>query len=256
MESWKGKAKQLGWLIPDWPAPATVNAVCTTRAGGVSAAPFDSLNLGDHVGDVPLQVARNRQQVGEILGLPTEPLWLEQVHGTVVSDMNAGSCYPQADASVAFKARQVSVVMTADCLPVLFCNREGTRVAAAHAGWRGLCNGMLEETIQAMDCPADQLLVWLGPAIGPDEFEVGEEVRAAFMAQDEQAISAFRAGPQAGKWQADIYTLARQRLQAQGVEAGAIYGGDHCTVSEPQRFFSYRRDQKTGRMGSFIWLSA
>ncbi|MEZ5538076.1 MAG: peptidoglycan editing factor PgeF [Thiolinea sp.] len=250
---WKTAATKQGWIIPDWPAPSNVNAVSTTRHGGVSQPPYASLNLGDHVGDDGLAVAANRQRVGDILRLPTEPLWLEQVHGTTVAGMQTDSCYPQADASVAFKPRQVSIVMTADCLPVLFCDRQGTRVASAHAGWRGLCDGVLEQTVSKLDCAAEDLLVWLGPAIGPQQFEVGDEVRAAFMAHDPRAEAAFQTGASSGKWLADIYRLARQRLNAQGVEQ--IFGDEFCTVSEPERFFSYRRDGQTGRMASLIWLS-
>lgn len=250
---WQAAAERLGWIIPDWPAPPTVNAVSTTRQGGESRPPFDSLNLGDHVGDDGVTVAANRHRVGELLRLPAEPLWLEQVHGTVVSGMDNRNCHPQADASVALKPNQVSIVMTADCLPVLFCDRAGTRVASAHAGWRGLCDGVLENTIEQLDCAADDILVWLGPAIGPEQFEVGDEVRAAFMQHDVRAEEAFVPGDQPGKWLADIYLLARQRLQQQGIEH--IYGGGLCTVSDSERFFSYRRDSQTGRMASLIWLT-
>lgn len=251
---WRAAALEAGWLIPDWPAPGNVNAVSTTRAGGVSQSPFERLNLGDHVGDDGLAVAANRHRVGEVLRLPTEPLWLEQVHGTTVSAMKAASCYPQADASVAFRPRQVSVVMTADCLPVLFCDRRGTRVASAHAGWRGLCDGVIEQTLARLECAPAEVLVWLGPAIGAQAFEVGDEVRAAFLAHDPAAAGAFEPGKTAGKWLADIYQLARQRLSARGVRQ--VYGGEFCTVSDPERFFSYRRDGQTGRMASLIWLSA
>ncbi|PID34423.1 MAG: hypothetical protein CR976_00335 [Thiotrichales bacterium] len=253
VSDWQPAAERLGWIIPDWPAPAGVNAVCTTRHGGASRAPFDSLNLGDHVGDHEPTVAANRQRVRDVLYLPTEPLWLEQVHGTVVAGMTTTDCCPQADASVALKPGQVSVIMTADCLPVLFCDRAGTKVASAHAGWRGLCDGVLENTLQRLDCTADDVLVWLGPAIGPEQFEVGNEVRAAFMRHDSRAEKAFVAGEQHGKWLADIYLLARQRLRQQGIEN--IYGGGLCTVSDSERFFSYRRDGQTGRMASLIWLS-
>lgn len=252
---WQAAAERLGWIIPDWPAPAGVNAVCTTRHGGESQPPFDSLNLGDHVGDNALTVAANRQRIGDVLHLPAEPLWLEQVHGTAVSNTDTVDAdgYPQADASVALKPDQVSIIMTADCLPVLFCDRAGTRVASAHAGWRGLCEGVLENTLKQLDCAADDVLVWLGPAIGAEQFEVGDEVRAAFMQHDSAAEAAFIAGEQPGKWLADIYLLARQRLQQQGIEH--IYGGGLCTVSDSERFFSYRRDGQTGRMASLIWLT-
>lgn len=239
------------WIIPNWSVPAQVRAVCTTRHGGVSVAPFDSLNLGDHVGDDPVAVARNRLIVGDVLQLPTEPLWLQQVHGVEVCAMDVGVCYPQADASFALRNNQVCVVMTADCLPVLFCDKAGTRVAAAHAGWRGLEAGVLEQTVQKLGCAAHDIIAWLGPAIGAQAFEVGAEVRAAFMQHDPAAAVAFQ--PSAtGKWLADIYLLARQRLNAVGVQA--IFGGEYCTYSDAQRFFSYRRDGQTGRMASLIWL--
>lgn len=250
---WQSTAINAGWLIPDWPAPANVRAVSTTRKGGVSQSPFASLNLGDHVGDEGLAVAANRHRVGEVLRLPAEPLWLEQVHGTTVTGTQTDSCYPQADASVAFKPGPVSIVMTADCLPVLFCDRQGTRVAAAHAGWRGLCNGVLEATLKQLNAKAEDIMVWLGPAIGPQAFEVGTEVRSAFMAHDPAAENAFQPGAGTGKWLADIYQLAGQRLRTEGVQQ--IYGGGLCTVSDPELFFSYRRDGRTGRMASLIWLT-
>jgi hypothetical protein len=243
-----------GWLIPDWPARANVCAFTTTRKGGVSVAPYDSLNLGDHVEDLPLAVERNRQIVGDIANLPSEPLWLKQVHGTVVMGMDGGgSCYPTADASIAIKPKQVCVVMTADCLPVLFCNQSGTKVAAAHAGWRGLCDGMLEQTIRAFGDEPSELLAWIGPGIGANAFEVGAEVRAEFIAIDAQAESAFKPSHKEGKWLGDLYKIARQRLATAGVTA--VYGGNYCTYEDAERFFSYRREGKTGRMGSFIWLA-
>lgn len=240
------------WLTPTWPAPHNVQAICTTRMGGVSEAPFDTLNLGDHVGDEPRVVARNRELVAEILQLPAKPFWLQQVHGVKVARQNVDNLGCPADASVAFQASEVCVVMTADCLPVLFCDRAGTRIAAAHAGWRGLCDGVLEETIHALDCEPSEILAWMGPAIGPQAFEVGEEVRAAFMAHDEHAAVAFKPLV-AGKWLANIYELGRQRLAASGVLA--VYGGDFCTYTQKDLFFSFRRDQQTGRMASLIWLN-
>lgn len=169
------------WLKPDWPAPSHVQAICTTRSGGVSIAPFDSLNLGDHVGDDSAAVAHNRQLVAEVLNLPATPFWLQQVHGIKVARQNVDNLGCPADASVSFKTNEVCVVMTADCLPVLFCDRAGTRVAAAHAGWRGLCDGILEETVRALDCDPAEILAWMGPAIGPQAFEVGDEVRALLL---------------------------------------------------------------------------
>lgn len=239
-------------IVPDWPVPAGVGSLVTTRNGGVSQAPFASLNLGRHVGDDPDAVTVNRERVGALVG--GSPLWLNQVHGIRVVD--AAGCSPQdvppeADAAFSRQAGVVCTVMTADCLPVLFCNDAGTVVAAAHAGWRGLLAGILEETIVAMDVPAKSLLAYLGPAIGPRAFEVGDEVRSAFMAADAGSETAFDPS-QPGKWLADIYGLARRRLAGQGVER--VFGGSFCTASEADRFFSYRRDGQTGRMASMIWL--
>ncbi|MGE5470864.1 MAG: peptidoglycan editing factor PgeF [Bacteroidota bacterium] len=238
-------------LFPDWPAPAHVRAVQTLRTGGCSAAPWDSFNLGDHVGDAAAQVASNRAVLRR--QLPGEPLWLEQVHGTAVADADSSAGRPQADAAIARQAGKVCAVMTADCLPVLFCDRAGTVVAAAHAGWRGLLAGVLETSLAKMAVPPGEILAWLGPAIGPASFEVGDEVRAAFVAHDPAATAAFRAH-RSGKWLADIYTLARQRLDDAGVTS--ISGGGLCTVSDARRFFSYRRDGVTGRMATLIWLEA
>ncbi|MBI3902162.1 MAG: peptidoglycan editing factor PgeF [Nitrosomonadales bacterium] len=237
-------------ITPDWPAPGNVRALQTTRNGGASAAPYSSLNLGSHVGDVPLAVARNRQLLAPLL--PNEPVWLNQVHGTVAVDTGTPQCTPQADACIATHAGAVCVVMTADCLPVLLCDDEGSVVGAVHAGWRGLCDGVIEQAVRAMNSPPGNLMAWLGPAIGPQAFEVGDEVRAAFVARQSQAAAAFVPGV-AGKWYADIYELARLRLNALGINR--IYGGGLCTYSDHSRFFSYRRDGATGRMGSFIWLA-
>jgi len=237
-------------ITPDWPAPSNVKALQTTRMGGSSAAPYASLNLGSHVGDNPLVVNRNRMLLEPLL--PGEPVWLNQVHGVTVTDAGQTSCLPQADASISTHCGAVCVVMTADCLPILLCDEQGTVVGAAHAGWRGLCNGVIESSVKAMNVPPATLMAWLGPAIGPTAFEVGDEVRSAFVAKQAQAEMAFVAGA-AGKWMADIYQLARLRLQALGIQR--IYGGDLCTYRDPQRFFSYRRDGVTGRMGTFIWLS-
>jgi YfiH family protein len=201
------------------------------------------------VGDAAQAVAHNRQRLSALM--PSEPVWLQQVHGTVVADADNANCLVQADASVARHRGAVCVVMTADCLPVLLCDEDGTVVAAAHAGWRGLCDGVIEATIHAMGVAPHKLMVWFGPAISQRAFEVGDEVRAAFVAHDAQAAEAFLPGAD-GKWLADIYLLARQRLQVMGVTR--IYGGEHCTYNDPTRFFSYRRDGVTGRMGAFIWL--
>lgn len=239
------------WIVPDWPAPANVRALSTTRAGGVGAAPFDSLNLGTHVGDDPAVVATNRARLRAVV--PAEPCWLNQVHGTAVVDLATYRGVPDADAAVSRLPGAVCVVMTADCLPVLLCDRAGTVVAAAHAGWRGLQGGVVEATVRAMGVPAAELIAWLGPAIGPDAFEVGEEVRAAFVADDPAAAEAFRPAGPAGKWLADLYLLASRRLAALGV--ASVHGGDACTFTDAGRFFSYRRDGRTGRMASLVWLA-
>jgi YfiH family protein len=239
-------------LIPDWPAPANVRALQTTRHGGISEAPYNTFNLGDHVGDTPLTVARNRQLLSALL--PSEPVWLQQVHGTTVINAAQANCLPQGDASYTTHRDTVCVVMTADCLPVLLCDEHGSVVAAAHAGWRGLCDGVIEATVHAMNVPPATLMAWLGPAIGPQAFEVGDEVRDAFLAQQPQAQAAFVPGNAHGKWLADIYLLARQRLAALGIER--VYGGGFCTHTDRERFFSYRRDGQTGRMATFIWIGS
>ena len=240
-------------LTPDWPAPPSVRALQTMRPGGCSAAPWDSFNLGDHVGDDPARVAANRAALRR--HLPAEPLWLQQVHGIAAVDAgktaNSGSGVV-ADAAFARQPDVVCAVMTADCLPVLFCDRAGSVVAAAHAGWRGLLGGILESTLVGMAVPAAELLAWLGPAIGPQAFEVGDEVRTAFLADDPAAATAFVALG-AGKWLADLYALARRRLLRVGVQQ--IYGGGECTLSDRARYFSYRRDGITGRMATLIWLA-
>lgn len=242
---------ELPLIAPDWPAPPRVRACVTTRHGGVSQAPYDSLNLGDHVGDRPEHVAANRLRLAALL--PSEPAWLSQVHGIRVVDAataTPGSA-PQADASVSRTPGVVCTVMTADCLPVLLAARDGSVVGAAHAGWRGLAGGVIEATLAAMAVPPAEVVAWLGPAIGPDAFEVGPEVRATFVAHDAAADAAF-ADIGDGKYLTDIYLLARQRLAAAGVSW--VGGGDRCTVIERDDFFSYRRDQTTGRMASLIWL--
>lgn len=236
------------WLIPDWPAPGRVKACVTTRVGGVSLAPFDSLNLGDHVGDDPAAVAENRRRLTDHFAIT--PAWLQQVHGIAVVEADPTQV-ATADASWTATPGIACAAMTADCLPVLFCNRAGTRVAAAHAGWRGLVSGVLEATLDSLAVPADEVLAWLGPAIDPQAFEVGPEVREAFIAQLPQAAQAFVPSHNAGKFLADIYALARLRLATRGVTA--VYGGGLCTVTDP-RFFSYRRNPRTGRFASLIWI--
>ena len=261
------------WIIPDWPAPPNVHACMTTRAGGVSLAPFDSFNPASHVEDDAAAVTENRRMLRQ--WLPAEPLWLNQVHGVAVAEQAAGcgsvdavltspqaaACDlispPTADASISLAPNQVRVVLTADCLPVLFCDEAGRVVAAAHAGWRGLAAGVLEETVRAMKVQPERIIAWLGAAIGPSAFEVGPEVREIFVAQHPLAGIAFRpalpgtldSAPH--KWLADIYMLARISLARVGVER--VYGGGWCTFSDKSRFYSYRRDGKTGRMASLIW---
>ncbi|MET0101969.1 MAG: peptidoglycan editing factor PgeF [Sedimenticola sp.] len=240
------------WIYPDWPAPAGVRAVITTRQGGVSRAPYESMNLGDHVGDDPVAVRRNRELLAESLELPSAPLWLNQVHGCTVASCGTDPEGVAADAVVASQRGQVCAVLTADCLPLLLCNRQGDRVAAVHAGWRGLAAGVIEAAVARFDQPGEELLAWLGPAIGPGAFEVGPEVREAFVSFDQFAGEAFSEGVE-GRWMADIYRLARRRLEV--LRVGYVGGGGYCTVSEQGRFFSYRRDGVTGRMASLIWIS-
>ncbi|HKJ07561.1 MAG TPA: peptidoglycan editing factor PgeF [Gammaproteobacteria bacterium] len=245
--------QQDDWILPDWPARPAVRALSTTRRGGVSASPYASWNLAEHVGDDPRAVQTNRQRLRERLALPDEPCWLRQVHGVRVMAAAAGKPSTEADGAWTGTPGRVCAVLTADCLPVLFCDRRGTRVAAAHAGWRGLAAGVLEATLRAMGVAPQELLAWLGPAIGPAAFEVGAEVRDAFVGADAGAGEAFQAGPD-GRWYADLYALARRRLAAAGVVE--VYGGGLCTYSDPERFYSYRRDGATGRMASLIWLES
>ncbi len=240
-------------IRPEWPAPAGVKAVTTTRTeGGASRGAYADFNLALHVGDVADAVQQNRRRLRQVLALPAEPVWLDQVHGQVAIDAAGAGNTPAADASFSFRPGAVCTVLTADCLPVLFCDRSATRVAAAHAGWRGLAGGVLEQTVAALQCAPGGLLAWLGPAIGPRHFEVGEEVREAFVSAHREAAQAFERRP-GGSYLADLYQLAKIRLQAAGVEA--IYGGGFCTCAEPERWYSYRREHTTGRMASLIWLS-
>lgn len=242
------------FIIPDWPAPANVRAMQTTRIGGVSQAPYHSFNLGTHVNDDAMAVAHNRQLLSPYL--PAEPVWINQIHGIKAIDAATASCVIEADAAYATKANTVCVTMTADCLPVLLCDEAGSVVAAVHAGWKGLLDGVIESTIKSMqlampNLALQNLMAWLGPAIGPQAFEVGAEVREAFIAVDSNAALAFESTAN-NKWLGNIYQLARQRLNTIGVSK--IYGGDLCTYTDEARFFSYRRDNVTGRMASIIWL--
>lgn len=243
----------LSFIRPEWPAPSNIRAVCTTRLGGASRPPWASLNLGDHVGDAQGDVRANRIKLARACDLPADAFgWLNQIHGTEIVSLPAVTAAPEADASYTRAAGRACTILTADCLPVILCDQQGATVAAAHAGWRSLCGGVLENLVARMAVPGRDLMAWLGPAIGPTAFEVGPEVRSAFMAKCPQADAAFNAaGAREGHYMADIYLLARQRLEALGI--ANIYGGGFCTVSDSQRFYSYRRDGQTGRMATVIW---
>jgi polyphenol oxidase len=251
------------WVEADWPAPGGVRALCTFRTGGASAAPYASLNLGGHVGDAPEAVAENRRRLRVEAGLPAEPVWLEQVHGVHVADLDAApdpggtsgrvEC---ADAAFTRRPERVCAILTADCLPVLLAAESGDLVAAAHAGWRGIAGGVIEATVVAVTAAGatpGRLLAWLGPAIGPGHFEVGAEVRAALLAADPGAEAAFAPNSR-GRFMADLGRLARRRLEARGVDR--IYGGGECTFDAADRYFSYRRDGVTGRQAALIWREA
>jgi YfiH family protein len=232
-----------------------VRAVFTLRSGGVSAPPYDSLNLAAHVGDEARAVAENRRRLRTQLRLPEEPAWMEQVHGIDVLDLDAASTAapassPRADAAFTRRNGRVCAVQVADCLPVLLAVRDGSAVAAAHAGWRGLAAGVLEATVTRLAVEPVRLLAWLGPGIGPAHFEVGEEVRNAFLTHNVAAAGAFTGNPR-GRWQCDLVALARARLAALGV--AAVFGGEWCTYADAARFFSYRRDGRCGRMTALIW---
>lgn len=236
------------WIEADWSAPAGIIAGTTTRRGGVSEGPYRSMNLGAHVGDEPDRVAENRRRFVADCRLATEPDWLTQVHGTAVR--MAGATGPaEADAAIAGEPGAIVAVLTADCLPILLCADSGEEIAAIHAGWRGLAAGIVATTLSRMATPATRLLAWLGPAISQPAFEVGDEVRAAFIAADAGAQACFRPNER-GRWQADLYALARRKLEAAGVSA--VYGGGLCTYGDGERFFSYRRDGRCGRMATFI----
>ena len=236
------------WLSPEWPAPANIHAATTLRTGGVSLAPYNSLNPASHVGDNAEHVRENRQRIKSLLKLPAEPLWLQQTHSNQAVYAQANSITAIADASYTDQANVVCAVMTADCLPLLGCSADGLQIAAIHAGWRGLLDGIISNTIGCF--ATKDLLVWLGPAIGKHCFEVGQDVYSAFAEKSAVFSSAFTASAN-DKYLADIYQLARIELQALGIKQ--IYGGDFCTVTDSDRFFSYRRDQQTGRMATLIW---
>jgi YfiH family protein len=240
----------MAFVEPDWAAPARVRAAMTTRRGGVSAGAYESLNLATHVGDDAGAVAENRRRLRAALALPAEPAWLEQVHGIRVAVLPRLD--GPADAAVCFATGVVCAVLVADCLPVFLASLDGDRVGLAHAGWRGLAAGVIEATVAALECDPSHLVAWLGPSIGPRAFEVGDEVRAAFLAADAAAEDAFIPG-RTGRWLADLPALARRRLAAAGV--GAVSGGGSCTHADPARFYSYRRDGATGRMAALAWLA-
>ena len=239
------------WIVPEWPAPANVRAFITTRAGGASGGAYASLNLGLRTDDNPQAIAANRARLHA--ALPQEPKWLKQVHGRVVVEADAMTGMPEADAAIARRPQTVCAVLVADCIPVMLADRTGTTVAIAHAGWRGLAGGVIENTVTRMAVASEQLMAYLGPGIGPRAFEVGADVRDAFLACDAIAEAAFTSHA-FGKWLADLYLLARQRLARAGVRQ--VHGGDLCTYSDPQRFYSYRRDRATGRMAALIWRSS
>jgi YfiH family protein len=238
------------WIVPDWPAPPNVKALITARAGGISKGPFASFNLGLRTGDDPRAVAANRDRLNSLL--PQQPKWLRQVHGASVVEADALTGRPEADAAIARRPGTVCAVLVADCIPVLLADRDGTTVAVAHAGWRGLAGGVIENTTRRMAIDPRTLIAYLGPGIGPRAFEVGADVRDAFLARDADAAAAFTPHA-AGKWLADLFLLARQRLRRAGV--GEIHGGTLCTFSDAPRFFSYRRERRTGRMAALIWRS-
>jgi YfiH family protein len=239
------------WIVPDWPAPKRVRAFVTTRAGGVSGGDYASMNLGTRSGDDPGDVARNRLIVQG--HLPAAARWMSQVHGATVADLDrlGEEDVATADAATAGEPGRVGVVLTADCMPLFLCDAAGRRAGVAHAGWRGMAAGVIENTVGALEADPATVMAWMGPAIGPGAFEVGPEVRDAFLAVDPGAAGAF-AAHKPGKYLADLYRLARQRLERAGVTR--VYGGGFCTYRDAGRFFSYRREQKSGRMGAFIWL--
>lgn len=252
------------WIDADWPVPPGVRGFATVRGGlGVSQAPFDALNLGTLYGeqrDDPAAVRRNRELLAQAAGLPSAPRWLHQVHGAGVVRFDgesaagdAGGGEPEADAAVTSTPGTVLAILTADCLPVLFAADDGSEVGAAHAGWRGLADGVLEATVAAMRSEPARLRAWLGPAAGPQRYEIGADVRDAFLAVDAAAETAF-AATRPGHWRVDLYALARQRLARAGLRADHIHGGGLCTISEPDRFFSHRRDRRTGRMATLVWM--
>lgn len=244
---------KINYIQPEWPAPPNIKAYCTLRTGGVSKPPFDSFNLATHVGDNENDVQKNRALLQSTLHLPTEPLWISQVHGIHAVQADTSAQNVTADASFTCKPNTICAVMTADCLPLLICDKEASYVAAIHAGWRGLAAGIIEHTIAKLPMPRESLLIWLGPAIGPTAFEVGAEIVELFAQHDKKARAAFQ--PTKDKWLGDIYTLAKQRLADCNINPKNIYGGEFCTYTDKDRFYSFRRDNITGRMANLIWIS-
>lgn len=238
------------WLTPDWPAPPAVRACTTTRGGGVSQPPYASFNLADHVGDRRAAVLTNRKRLSRMLQLPAEPLWLQQVHGRTVVDAARVDSGAAADGSFSRHAEVVCAVLTADCLPVLLCDKVGQAIAALHCGWRSLSADIIAGGVEAMGAAPGELMAWLGPAIGPDAFEVGRDVRDAFVAVDANHAEAFRSC--GDRWKADLYHIARQQLARLAVNE--VYGGGRCTYTESDQFYSFRRDGQTGRMATLIWI--
>jgi purine-nucleoside/S-methyl-5'-thioadenosine phosphorylase / adenosine deaminase len=239
-------------IQPDWPSSHRVHALTTLRSGGFSDGPYAGFNLATHTGDVADAVARNRRLLRSGLQLPSEPVWLSQVHGRSVLRADKAGAAAEADGSWSDHSGTVCVVLTADCLPLLLCDRTGSRVAAVHAGWRGLHRGIISAALETLSVPVRDLLVWLGPAIGADAFEVGQDVHELFVQKNPENSTAFRPRG-AAHWLCDLYALARIELRALGVES--VYGGDFCTFTGTEQFYSYRRDGKTGRMASLIWLA-
>lgn len=242
------------FIQPNWPAPDNIKACTTLRTGGVSQPPYEQFNLATHVGDDLKQTLENRTQLKQLLKLPNEPIWLKQIHSTIAVSALPKNNGIEADASFTDQANRVCVVLTADCLPILICNRKGTHVAAVHAGWRGLANGVIETTLKALNLPPQELLVWLGPAISSRHYEVGEDVQNTFIGKNPDSVTAFTPATKKDHWFADLYALARLCFKKQGVTA--IFGGEHCTYHDMKNFYSYRRDGgKTGRMASLIWIT-
>ena len=244
------------WLTPSWPVPANVRALSTLRGGGVSAEPYASLNLGSHVQDAPAAVAENRRRLRAAAELPAEPAWLDQIHGVKIANLDSspvGVSLSPADGAITRVPGRVCAILTADCLPILIASEAGDAVAAAHAGWRGLAGGVLEAAVRALDVAASSLLVWLGPAIGPGHFEVGPEVRDEFVQSDPGALMAFAPNSR-GRFMADLPRLARRRLEHLGITR--IYGEAACTYGQPELYFSHRRDGRTGRQATLIWLQS